>query len=326
MPCRPSTPTLAVVAAALALVACGEKPDAPGAGGEPRPVTLALDFVPNAVHAGIYSAVAEGEDAARGIELEIRSPAASTDSLRLLTGGRADVAVVDIHDLGLARQRGEDVVGIGAVVQSPLAAVLAEPGIERPRELEGRRVGVTGLPSDDAVLRAIVESDGGDVEQVDTVTIGFSAVRDLAAGNVDAATAFWNAEGVALRERGVAVSQFRVGDHGAPPYPELVAAVRRETLEDDPELVGAVRGAVAAGTEAALADREAAVAEIARASTADAELVRAQLDAVAPILTPPVRLDGRALEEWANFAVRFGIIEERPDVERAFALDVAPPD
>lgn len=318
--------TSALAALALGVAACGEPDGSSGRdGNRVHPVTLALDFLPNAIHAGVYTAVAEGEDAARGIALEVRSPSASTDSLRLLTGGRADVAIVDIHDLGLARQAGEDIVGVGAVVQAPLAAVLAAGDVQRPRELEGRRVGVTGLPSDEAVLRAVVEGDGGDVEAVDTVTIGFSAVRDLAAGNVDAATAFWNAEGVALRERGVDVSEFRVADYGAPAYPELVLAVRRETLEAEPGLIEAVRGALAAGTESALADRAAAVAEIAEASAADPGLVRAQLDAVAPTLVPAVRLDGRALAGWADFAVRFGILEQLPDVDAAFALDLPPP-
>ena len=42
-----------------------------------------------------------------------------------LAAGRADMAVVDIHDLGLARAAGRDVVGVGALVQRPLAAVIA---------------------------------------------------------------------------------------------------------------------------------------------------------------------------------------------------------
>ncbi|MBA3304944.1 MAG: ABC transporter substrate-binding protein, partial [Thermoleophilaceae bacterium] len=93
-----------------------------------RQVTLALDFQPNAVHAGVYTATAEGLDRERGLELTVRAPSASTDSLKLLAAGRADLAVVDIHDLGLARERGADVVGVGALVQRPLAAVIAAPG------------------------------------------------------------------------------------------------------------------------------------------------------------------------------------------------------
>jgi putative hydroxymethylpyrimidine transport system substrate-binding protein len=114
--------SLALIAALLA-----------GCGSDDETVTLALDFQPNAAHAGIYEA--EGDD------LRILVPSSSTDSLKLLASGRADMAVVDIHDLGLAREGGADVVGVGALVQRPLAAVIAGPDVRRPRDLEGKRVG-----------------------------------------------------------------------------------------------------------------------------------------------------------------------------------------
>jgi putative hydroxymethylpyrimidine transport system substrate-binding protein len=286
---------LLLVAIAL-LSGCGDDSDGPA--------TLALDFQPNAVHAGIYAA----ED------VRIRVPSSSTDSLKLLATGRADMAVVDIHDLGLARERGADIVGVGALVQRPLAAVIAGPGILRPRHLEGKRVGVTGLPSDDAVLRAVVEHDGGDFAKVRRTTIGFTAVPSLIAGKVDAVVAFWNAEGVALRQRGVRTREFRVDDYGAPRYPELVLAVKRDGLDDaDPVLRRLV-----AGTRAALVDREATIGRLVEASGADEQLVRAQLAAVAPALLPPVRLDRAALAGWARFDARFGILERAPDINRAF--------
>jgi putative hydroxymethylpyrimidine transport system substrate-binding protein len=200
---------LLVVVVGAALAGCGDD-------GPDDRVTLALDFQPNPAHAGIYAAQREEFG---GVDLEVRVPSSSTDSLKLLAAGRADVSVVDIHDLGLARERGSDLVAVGALVQRPLAAVIAEPEVRRPRDLEGRRVGVTGLPSDTAVLRAVVEDDGGDFDRVRRVTIGFSAVPSLIARRVDAVVSFWNAEGVALRERGVRTREFRVDDHGAPRYP-----------------------------------------------------------------------------------------------------------
>ncbi|MEA2377218.1 MAG: putative hydroxymethylpyrimidine transport system substrate-binding protein [Thermoleophilaceae bacterium] len=288
----------------LAASACGsdDGPDHVGS-------TVALDFQPNAVHAGIY---------ASGIG--VRVPGSSTDSLKLLASGQAELAVVDIHDLGLARERGEDIVGVGALVQRPLAAVIARAGIRRPRDLEGKRVGVTGLPSDEAVLRAVVEHDGGDYSKLRRTTIGFSAVPSLVAGKVDAVVAFWNAEGVALRQRGVRTREFRVDDYGAPRYPELVLATKRATLRREPERVDRALAALRHGTIVALANREATIAKLAKVSGADEDLMRAQLAAVAPALVPPIRLDRRALEGWASFDVRFGILEKRPDVARAFAL------
>jgi hypothetical protein len=68
----------------------------------------------------------------------------------------------------------------------------------------------------------------------------------------------------------------------------------------------------------ALRNRAATIARIAKASGADEALVRAQLDAVAPALVPPVVLDRTALAGWARFDARFGILKRPPDVEKAF--------
>jgi putative hydroxymethylpyrimidine transport system substrate-binding protein len=312
------SPLLAVIAATAALAGCSEEQKGLSE------VRLALDFQPNAVHSGIYTAIRDGADERHGVNLEVRVPSASTDSLKLLSAGRADMAVVDIHDLALARERGEDLVGVGALVQRPLAAVIARSGIRRPRALEGRRVGVTGLPSDDAVLKAVVTDDGGDVARVRRVTIGFSAVPSLVTGRVDAALAFWNAEGVTLRRRGVRTREFRVDRYGAPPYPELVLAVTRRTLDERRDLVKDTLAALADGTEEALSHPPTAVSEIARASGEDEATVAAQLRALTPALRPPIRLNPEVLREWARFDVRFGILERPPALGRAFDTRLAP--
>jgi NitT/TauT family transport system substrate-binding protein/putative hydroxymethylpyrimidine transport system substrate-binding protein len=309
---------------ALVLGGCGGE-DEESTGTEPERAVLALDFSPNAVHAGVYEAVEGGHDRRNGVTIDVRVPTSSSDPLRLLATRRADLAILDIHDLGLARQRGSDLVGVGAIVQRPLSSVIARESVSRPRELEGRRAGVTGLPSDEAVLRAVVESDGGDVGEVRRITIGFSAVPSLISGRVDAATAFWNAEGVTLRERGVETREFRVDEFGAPRYPELVLVVRRELLERRRELVEDVVLALAEGTEAALEDPDGAMVRIARASRTDQSLVEAQFEAVREALSPPLVLDRAALTAWAEFDERFGILRERPDVAEAFDFELARP-
>jgi putative hydroxymethylpyrimidine transport system substrate-binding protein len=282
-------------------------------------VRLALDFQPNAVHSAIYTAVRDAADERRGVNLEIRVPSSSTDSLKLLSAGRADLAVVDIHDLALARERGSDLVGVGALVQRPLAAVITRAGIRRPRDLTGMRVGVTGLPSDAAVLRAVLNHDGVSLADVRRVTIGFSAVPSLVAGRVDAVVAFWNAEGVTLRRRGVSTREFRVDEYGAPRYPELVLVTTRRTLSERPDLVRNTLEALRDGAREALAHPPTAVSEVARASGEQEPVVAAQFDALKAAFRPPLRLDRAALRAWARFDVRFGILRRPPDLERAFA-------
>nr|MBA3327661.1 ABC transporter substrate-binding protein [Solirubrobacterales bacterium] len=159
---------IALVAAALA--GCGSGAD--DAAAPNRSATLLLDFQPNAVHTGVYTALQRDYDGALGVGLRVQPPSAATDSVKLLASGRAQFAILDIHDLALAREAGEDLVGVMAIVQRPLAAVLAQPSVRSPRDLEGRRVGVSGLPSDEAVLRSVVAGAGGDPERVRPITIG----------------------------------------------------------------------------------------------------------------------------------------------------------
>jgi NitT/TauT family transport system substrate-binding protein/putative hydroxymethylpyrimidine transport system substrate-binding protein len=291
---------------AIVLAGCG------GGNGDrdrPAPVTVALEFTPNPVHAPIYAARDD-------VPLDIKPPGSGPGSLKLVASGKVDLGVLDIHDLAIAREAGVDVVAVGALVGKPLAALVAQPGIRRPRDLEGRRVGVSGLPSDPAFLKAIVEHDGGDVRRVEQVTIGFTAVSRLLSRRVDAAPAFWNAEGVALRRRGLAVREFRVEDYGAPPYPEVVLITSRKTLaRKRKRLQDAVR-AIASG---ARRDPALALDRIAEAGGGDDRgLLQAQMDAVRPLFSTDLRADPAVLEAWAAWDAEVGIVREPPDVAAAF--------
>jgi putative hydroxymethylpyrimidine transport system substrate-binding protein len=291
-----------------------------GCGGHRAPtlpaLSVALDFTPNAVHAPIYAAIRDGLDRREGVRLAILTPGASPDSLKTVLSGRADIGVLDIHDLGLALTQGRDLVAVGALVQRPLAAIITTAAIARPRDLAGKRVGVSGLPSDPAVLQAVLEHDGGTLASVHQVTIGFAAVQSLVSGRIDGVPAFWNAEGVTLRRRGIPIHEFRVDDYGAPRYPEVVLVVRRATLRTRGPAVRAAVRAIAAGMRDVRAHPGPAAAEIARAGGTEVALARAQLDAVAPIFGTALHRD--VLDAWNAWDVRFGILPRRVDVGRAF--------
>lgn len=314
--------TVALLAAVLALAGgagCGGDGAEPGA---PQGATLVLDFVPNAVHSGIYAADSRGFYRDEGVDLKIQPPGESTDAPKLLGAGKVEFAILDIHDLGIARERGIDLVGVAPIVQRPLASILARADgpVRRPRDLQGHSVGVTGLPSDEAIVDSEVEADGGDPAAVRRVTIGFTAVPSLAAGKVDAATGFWNAEGVALQRQGVPVRIFKVDRFGAPPYPELVLTTSRETLKSDPELVDAVVAATRRGYALTARDPDAALGELLAADRSlDRSEQQAQLDALLPVLDPRP-FDAKVLHEWSSWDFEHGLLEETLDIEDAFLL------
>jgi putative hydroxymethylpyrimidine transport system substrate-binding protein len=288
-----------------------------------RNATLVLDFTPNAVHVGIYTALARGFDKNAGVALHVIAPSASTDAIKLLETSRVNFAILDIHDLAIARERGEDIVGILPIVQRPLAAVIAAPQIRTPRQLQGQTVGVTGVPSDTAVLRSIVAGSGGRPAKVKTLTIGFDAVADLLAGRVAAATAFWNDEGVTLRRRRPGFHVFRVENYGAPAYPELVLCATGATLKTDPSLARSVVATIVRGYEVALADPGAGERALeSKVSGLDPQLVSAELNGLLPAFRGPGGrfggFDLGSLRAWARWEARFGIVRRPPDIATMF--------
>lgn len=316
---RRAVALLATVLLLAGVAGCGGDGAEPGV---PKGAAVVLDFTPNAVHSGIYAARAQGFYRDAGVDLTIHQPGESTDAPKLLAAGRTEFAILDIHDLGIARERGFELVGVMPLVQRPLAAVIArgDGSIRSPRDLEGQTVGVTGLPSDEAVVDSEVSADGGDPAKVDEVTIGFNAVASLAAGKVDAATGFWNAEGVTLARSGVPIRIFKVDRYGAPPYPELILATSKKTLESDPELVEDVVDATRRGYAFTEAHPAQALSDL---LDADPALERGAQAAQLKVLLPdlhPLPFDPTVLREWATWDLEHGLLERPLDVEAAFDL------
>jgi putative hydroxymethylpyrimidine transport system substrate-binding protein len=313
---------VALLAAALLLVGvagCGGSGAEPGV---PKGATVVLDFVPNAVHTGIYAGQAQGLYEKAGVDLHIQVPGESTDAPKLLAAGRTQFAILDITDLGIAVEKGLDLVGLMPIVQEPLAAVLARKDgpVKRPRDMDGHTVGVTGLPSDTAVVESAVAADGGDPKGVDEVTIGFNSVASLAAGKVDAATGFWNDEAVEAKRQGIPLRVFKVDEYGAPKYPELILTTTRKEIQSDPALVRAMVQATTEGYEFTEKNPSKALDDLIAANPSlEKDDTEAQLNVLLPALHPDPFKES-VLKEWSAWATSHGLLPKPLDVQSAFDL------
>ena len=197
-----------ILACAFALSACGGGSDD---GGEPlQKATLVLDYLPNGVHAGIYDAIAKGYYEGEGIDLKVVTPTSTADTLRLIEAGKADFGLADGIDIATQIDAGRNARAIMAVTQRPSGGLitLADEGIKSPAGLDGKTVGVTGVPSDDAVYKTIVEDDGGDPESNKVVTIGFNGIQALQAGKISAFTGYIPADATAIEAVGKKTRSF----------------------------------------------------------------------------------------------------------------------
>jgi len=104
--------------AALALTACGEKPEQLGAS-EQRAVTVAFDRPPGPQQVGFHQALAAGHFTEAGLAVELRAPAEQGSPIGQLVSGEADLVTVTGVEVLSARERGTDVVAIAALEQPP---------------------------------------------------------------------------------------------------------------------------------------------------------------------------------------------------------------
>lgn len=248
--------TMLCALAAAAVTGCGGGSSAPTAaasrahadaslGGLPTPLThptkatLILDFTPNAVHAGIYRALAAGYYRRENIELQVVQPSATAEPLSLVDAGRAQFGLADGSDVATAIAAGGRQEAVMAIVQRPLGGLigLASEHLRSPAELQGRAVGITGVPSDRAVLDTEVRHAGGNPAEVHVLIVGFNGAQALLAGRIAAFTGFIPDDGVGLQVAGHPITAFWLDREGGPAYPGLVAFTTHGLAASDPALV-----------------------------------------------------------------------------------------
>jgi NitT/TauT family transport system substrate-binding protein/putative hydroxymethylpyrimidine transport system substrate-binding protein len=278
---------------------------------EPTKATLVLDFVPNAIHAGIYRALAAGYYRDRNIDLKVIQPTSTADTLRLINAGKADFGLADGLDVAGQIDRGLDIEAVMAITQRPLGGVItrAEDRIASAKDLEGKTVGITGVPSDNAVLDTIVANAGGDPRKVKLVTIGFNGVQNLESGKIAGFTGYWPADGTQVDVDGTPTKAFKLDESGGPVYPGLVAFSTREHIADDPQLVRAFAAATVAGYEDAIRDPQQALGDLlAQNRELRRDITSAQLDAYEPLFQGDAArfgtLDPRAIGDLSAWMLR----------------------
>lgn len=250
--------------------------------------TLILDFTPNAVHAGIYRALAAGYYARENIDLQVIEPTSTQETLKLIDAGRAQFGLADGSDVAGLIDKGGDARAVMAIVQRPLGGLIARAGehLRSPAELQGRAVGITGVPSDTAVLDTEVRHAGGDPSKVHVVTVGFNGAQALVAGRIAAFTGFIPDDGVGLQVSGHPIAAFALDANGGPPYPGLVAFTTRRLIAADPKLVRDFVAATVHGYEDTLVNPARSLSELLAANpTLPRKLTRASLETYLPLFT-----------------------------------------
>jgi putative hydroxymethylpyrimidine transport system substrate-binding protein len=331
---RRLTVLVLAVACAVAVAACGEKTESTGPA-KRESVRLMLDFFPNADHAGIYAAQGTGAFDRAGLDVSIQTPSDPSAPLKLLAAGRVDLAISYEPELLLARDQGQKVVAVGALVQKPLTSVMSigRRAIASPKQLAGKTVGTAGIPYQSAYLKAILGEARVDPSTVKEVNVGFNLVPAMLSGKVDATLgAYWNYEGIQLQQQRKRPKIIRMENAGVPTYDELVIVARQRDLETEGGAkVRRFMRALAQGMRALKRDPNTGIAPLLRANRdLDRRLQEASVKATMPVFFPadtskPFGYMNPA--EWAAYGdwmARNRLVRNPPDAGRALTNEFLP--
>lgn len=324
---------IAAVAATLGLAACGEKSESTAATEQPpsAQLSLLLDYTPNADHAGIYQAQAEGDFAKAGLQVDVRTPDDPANVLKLVASGRVDLGISYEPEVLLARAEGQDVTAIASIVTRPLTSVISLPKakIATAADLKGKTVGTAGIPYQSAYLQTIVKKAGlqpGDVKQVD---VGFNLQNALLSGRVDATLGgFWNVEGVELQQRRKDPVVKPVNELGVPKYDELVLVARGATLKSKESAIRRFVRALGQGYATVRKDPDAGTDALLKANPElDERLQRAAVEKTADAFFPADAdrpWGWLETDEWADYAqwmLENGLLKKQIPLDNAVTTD-----
>lgn len=295
-------------------------------------VTLALDWYPNANHAGLFLAQERGYFQAQNLAVDLYTPSDPTTVLQTVGAGQDDFGISYQTDVLLARAQGVPVVSVAALVQHPLLGIMSlkERGIARPRDLVGKTVGYPGIPSQEAFLATMLESDGARLADVTLINVGFNLVPAVISGRVDAVMgAYWTHETILAEREGYDVSLMRVEDWGVPVYYELVLVTSDAMIASQPGVIRSLLSAVQRGYEDAIEDPNAALEALSRAyEGVDREVEQRGIELLIPVWTDGGLIFGtQTPERWEAFAGWMkdrNLIPRELDVTKAFTTAFLP--
>ncbi|MDR0409084.1 MAG: ABC transporter substrate-binding protein [Spirochaetaceae bacterium] len=178
-------------------------------------VRVALDWTPNTNHTGLYSALENGYFAEAGFIVSIMQP--PEDGALLLTAAGGTEYAFDFQEsLGPAIARNTDalpVIAVAAIICHNTSGImsLAHSGIKRPRDLAGKRFASWGTPLVTAIIRTVVEEDGGDFNAVRMIPNNATDAISALQTDIDAIWIYYAWDGMKAKLEGIDINYIDFG-------------------------------------------------------------------------------------------------------------------
>ena len=226
---------------------------------EAKEIIVSLDWTPNTNHTGLYVAFANGYYADAGLNVKIVQPPEG-DAIAACSSGQVQFAV-GYQDLLLPAFTSEtpmEVTAVAALLQHNTSCIVSKKGagMDTPKGLEGKQYLTWQSPIELAMMKSVVEADGGDFSKVEQIPdVPTDEAQDVNANPNHAIWIYYGWGGINAEVNNIEVDTFFFKDlNPVFDYYSPVLVANNQFIKDDPETVKAFLAATQKGYEYAVSN------------------------------------------------------------------------
>ncbi len=296
--------------------------------------TIMLDWAPNTNHTGLYVALEEGYFQAEGLDVSIVNPSSQGTLEQLVATGNVDFGISHQEQVTTARISDLPVVSLATLIQHNTSgfASLKSKNIQSAKDFENKTYGGWDLPSETAILTALMEKENLDFSKLEMVNIGESDQLVALERDIDLTWIFYGWTGIQAEQRNQELNMIWLKDvDPALDYYTPVLITNESMIEQKPEIIKKLMKAVSEGYEYAVANpEEAADILIKHTPESDPEMIKQSQLWLSPQYKAEADRWGEQKEAiWENYAqwlYENELVAEKMDSAKAFTNEFLPKD
>lgn len=291
-----------------------------------------LDWTPNTNHTGLFVTKEKGYFTREGLDVKFIQPSSDRNVEQLVAVGKADFGVSQQEQVTTARANDVPIISLAAIIQHNTSGFVSptSKNIHTAKDFEGKTYGGWGLPSEDTILKALMQKEHADFSKIKMVNIGEADQLTSLTKNINLTWIFygWTGKEAELRHQPLDMIYLKDVDPALDFYTPVLIT-NEKMAQSQPELVRHFMKAVSDGYLYAIKNpNEAADLLIKNAPEANAELIRSSQTWLSPQYQADAPRWGEqkviVWERYAKWLVDRHLLPKMIDSSKAFTNDFLP--
>lgn len=200
-------------------------------------INVVLDWFPNTIHVGFLLALKRGYYREAGLDVTVNGHVHG-----VMESEEGDIVCGPAASMLEEMTKTGRLIGLGQITykQDSGLVSLKSAGIERPRDLEGKRLTHWEPKWFHLLISELMKKDGADYDKVEKIQMDVGRPEEVLGKSADAIWIYKDWEYYVMENLGFPCNFINIADYGEPfNYPTPAIAARRTTWEEKPDAIRA---------------------------------------------------------------------------------------